>query len=157
MALDGHLLGQDIDARLQRALDGDANMTMGSQRYQIDRDSRGEYVQLRGSKINGEFRRDLREGDESGELRQGARIGFQVDRDPVSGNFDITGWSSAGPYKLHVERSHADGDLRLSGTLPQGSESFPLLWEVLGDDKNIPDNIPFYPSCLLGMSMFLAK
>jgi hypothetical protein len=39
--------------------------------------------------------------------------------------------------------------------VPAGLELFPLLWEVLGDDKNIPDRNPEYPGSLMAMSMFL--
>ncbi|MCA9780325.1 MAG: hypothetical protein KC800_26550, partial [Candidatus Eremiobacteraeota bacterium] len=62
--------------------------------------------------------------------------------------------SSDGRFRLQATRDRHDGDLTLSGTLPEGSEKFPLFWEVLGDDKNIPDRNPMYPGSLLGMSFF---
>jgi hypothetical protein len=106
--------------------------------------------------VRGGFRRVLSDGDEEGELRLSSeRVRFAIDRDTKTGDFEISGRTSGGPFHLQATRDRSDGDLTLSGTLPEGSEKFPIFWEVLGDDKNIPDRNPMYPSSLLGMSFFV--
>ena len=153
----GEWKGRDLNARMRRDVDGDTTVRMGSERLEIDRDQRGENVAYRGTDTRGYVRRELREGDESGTLRgDDDQLRFKVDRDPRSGDFEISGSSSAGRFRLDAERSPIDGSLEFSGTMPEGTTMFPLLWEVLGDDKNIPDNNPLYPSSVMGMSMFIA-
>lgn len=152
----GTLRGKQVDATLRKEVGGDSTTSMSGTRYEVDRDQRGERVVLRGSDVDGRFDRDLAEGDERGSVTvEDQYVRFAVDRDPRSGDFEISGRSSDGSYRLEVSREQFDGDLTLSGSLPEDAELFPLFWEILGDDKNIPDRNPYYPSSLLGMSMYV--
>jgi hypothetical protein len=153
--IDGEMDGHDIHATLNRGLDGDTDMRMGGGRFEVDRDQKGENVAIRGTDVRGRVERELREGDEQGELTlDGERVRFSIDRDPLSGDFNIAGRSPGGRFELQAKRQESDGDLELTGTLPEGSQMFPLFWEILGDDKNIPDRNPLYPGSLVGMSLF---
>lgn len=155
-AINGKLQDRQVDADLDREVGGDTTVYENGERLAIDRDRRGEQVDLRGSEVTGSFHRELKDGDESGRLRRGDEsIRFSIDRDTKSGDFSITGRSSAGRFGLIGERSPRDGSMTFEGTLPEGTETFPLFWEILGDDKNVPDKNPMYPGSVLGMSWFL--
>jgi hypothetical protein len=136
--------------------DGDTTVSQNGEQLFIDRQNRGRYVALQSPVVGGGFDRNLRDGDESGHMALG-RNGFDytLDRDTNSGNFVLKGRTDESTFQLNVRRSASDGDLSLEGTVPAGLELFPLLWEVLGDDKNIPDRNPEYPGSLMAMSMFL--
>lgn len=154
--IEGEWKGRYVNVDLEREVDGDTTARTGARRYEIDRDQKGEIVDYRGTEPRGRVRRELRDGDERGTLTMnGEQISFRVDRDTRTGDFEVTGRSSDGRFRMEAERTRSDGDLEISGTLPDGMTMFPLLWEVLGDDKNIPDNNPLYPSSLLGMGMFV--
>lgn len=154
--IEGQLKGRAVDARMSREVGGDTDMTLDRGRFLIDRDQQGEEVDFSGTDLFGAMTRELREGDEQGHYRlDGARIRFEVDRDPKSGDFTISGRTDAGRFELNTRREPRDGDLTITGSVPEGSQMFPLFWEVLGDDKNIPDNNPLYPGSLMGMSMFV--
>jgi len=153
--IDGEVNGRDVRATMARGIGGDTDMRLDGGRFEVDRDRTGENVEVRGSEVTGRVRRELSEGDEQGEFRlEGERIRFSIDRDPRSGDFAIAGKSSAGPFRLNATRERRDGDLSLVGSLPEGCDMFPICWEILGDDKDIPDRNPLYPASLLGMSLF---
>lgn len=152
----GKLKGEPVDATLNKKVGGDSTTRLEDGRYEVDRDRRGENVDLSGTDVRGDFQRELRDGDEQGVISvQGERIRFSIDREPKSGDFEISGTSSDGRFRLNVDKNRNDGDLSLSGSMPEGAELFPLFWEILGDDKNIPDKNPYYPGSLLGMSLFV--
>ena len=135
--------------------DGDTTVAQNGQQLLIDRQNQGQHVQLGSGPVSGSFERDLRDGDEYGHIGQG-RGGFDysLDRDPRTGNFTLKGRTDEGPFQLEARRS-LDGDLSLNGTVPEGLKMFPLLWEVLGDDKHVPDRNPEYPGSVMAMSVFL--
>lgn len=155
-AIQGQIGEQEIAATLSRRMpDGDTEMRMGGDTLDVNRQNRGRKVRLSSEDISGEYQRNW-QGDELGAVWVGDnKVRFHIDRDPRSGNFDIVGGTSGGQYRLHAQREPQDGDLTLTGSLPQGAEMFPLLWEVLGDDKNVVDRNPMYPGSLVTMSMFM--
>ena len=135
--------------------DGDTMVAQKGQQLFIDRQNRGQHVQLGAGPVGGGFNRDLRDGDEYGQISVG-RGGFDysLDRDTRSGNFTLKGRTDEGPFQLDARRS-VNGNLSLNGTVPEGLKLFPVLWEVLGDDKHIPDRNPEYPGSVMAMSTFL--
>lgn len=136
--------------------DGDTTVSQNGQQLFIDRQNQGQNVQLQSPVLNGGFDRRLRDGDETGRVSVGRdSFSYSLDRDEHSGGFVLSGRTSEGPFKLDGRRSLGDGDLTLSGSVPEGMQLFPLLWEVLGDDKNIKDRNPEYPGGVMAMSMFL--
>ena len=157
-AIDGQLRDQTIHADLDRKVGGDTTVRADGEVLAIDRDRRGEQVALRGSEVTGSFSRALRDGDESGRLRKGdENVRFHIDRDVKSGDFIIAGRSSDGNLRLVGDRDLDRGSITFRGSLPEGTEAFPIFWEILGDDKNIPDRNPMYPGSILGMSWFLEE
>lgn len=136
--------------------DGDTTVIQNGQQLFMDRQNQGQHVQLSSSVVNGGFDRQLRDGDENGQVSVGRRGGFdyRLDRDTQSGNIYLEGRTDEGAFQLDIRRN-TDGDLNLNGTVPEGLKLFPVLWEVLGDDKNIPDRNPEYPGSLMAMSAFL--
>jgi hypothetical protein len=135
--------------------DGDTTVSQGGAQLFVDRQNQGQRVALQSSAVHGGFERQLRDGDEFGRMSVG-RSGFDysLDRDAHSGGFVIKGQTDEGAFRLDGQRSASDGDLSLSGTVPEGMKLFPLLWEVLGDDKNIRDRNPEYPGSVMAMSLF---
>lgn len=149
-----------VNGNLSRGMpDGDTRLSMPKSALDVDRDRRGQNVELRSPELQGRFSRDLRDGDESGSWNVGGEgVRFHIDRDVRSGDFNISGANEAGRFNLSVDMDlENERDLVMRGTLPEGTELFPVLWEVLGDDKNIPDRNPLYPGSLLAMSMFMDK
>lgn len=141
---------------LRHQPDGDTTISGNGQQLFVDRQDRGRSVILRSDVVGGSFARQQRDGDESGSMRVG-RQGFDyaLDRDTHDGGFILTGRTDEGSFRLDAQRNRSDGDLTLRGTVPDGLQLFPLLWEVLGDDKNIIDRNPEYPGSIMAMSLFL--
>jgi hypothetical protein len=153
----GHYGKTQLDAQIRRYQpDGDTSVSANGKQLLVDRQHQGQRVALHSSVVEGGFERQLRDGDEFGRMSVG-RNGFDysLDRDQHSGGFVLEGRTAEGPFRLDARRSASDGDLNLSGTVPEDMLLFPLLWEVLGDDKNIPDRNPEYPGSLMAMSVFL--
>ncbi len=156
----GSIGDRSMNGNLNRRMpDGDTSLRMANSSLDVDRDRRGQNVNLRSSELQGRYSRNLRDGDESGSWTvAGENVRFNIDRDIRTGDFTISGANEAGRFSLKVDMDlDNDRDLTMRGTLPEGAEMFPLLWEVLGDDKNIPDRNPLYPGSLLAMSMFMDK
>ena len=135
--------------------DGDTSVSQFGSEMLIDRQNQGANVLLRSNLVSGSFNRQLSDGDEHGRMsvrREG--FDYTVDRDERTGGFAISGRGADGSFRLDATRSLSDGDLSLNGTVPEGLKMFPLLWEVLGDDKNIRDRNPEYPGGVMAMSLF---
>ena len=152
----GEWRGREIDVDMDRRVSGDTFVRSGGDSLEVDRNQNGTQARLRGSKVTGSYGRTKSQGDEEGRLRSGDdQVGFRVDRDPRSGDFVLSGTNSEGGYHLNADLKSGNEQLNFSGTLPEGAEELPLLWEILGDDKLVPDNNPMYPSSLLALSLFV--
>lgn len=156
--LEGSYGQHRLDAGLQRYQpDGDTGVTQNGQSLLIDRQHQGRRVALHSTVVEGGFERQLRDGDELGQMAIPGqpRLEYTLDRDEHHGGFLLSGRAGRSSFRLEASRSPSDGDLSLRGTVPEGLTLFPLLWEVLGDDKNVRDNNPEYPGAVMAMSMFL--
>lgn len=136
--------------------DGDSTLSQNGKELFADRLDQGREVTLRSDVMSGRFSRQLRDGDETGRMAVGREeFSYMLDRDTHSGGFILSGHTDEGPFRLEAQRARNDGDLTLRGTVPDGMQLFPMLWEVLGDDKNIKDRNPEYPGSIMAMSLFL--
>jgi hypothetical protein len=139
----------------RRQPDGDTTVSQYGEELLIDRQNQGQRVLLQSAVMDGSFQRDLRDGDELGHMSVGPEgFDYTLDRDERTGGFVLSGRSAGGPFRLEGRRSLSDGDLALTGSVPEGMQMFPVLWEILGDDKNIPDHNPEYPGNVMAMSLF---
>ena len=154
-SIQGSIGGRAVNGTLTRSQpDGDTSAVLNGHRLVIDRSQQGRQVDIQSNIIDGHIDRDLREGDEHVAFNgPRASMNFEIDRDPQSGNFVIAGTNDHERFSTTCRRNPKDGDLTLEGTLPDNFELFPVLWEILGDDKNIPDKNPLYPGSLTAMSM----
>ena len=156
-ALRGRVGKSRLNGSIERHTpDGDTTFELSHSRMTIDRSRQGQTVSIDSFDTRGAFQREPKDGDESGSFRHdGDFLDYSIDRQEGTGDFSLTGRSSAGRFSLQAKRSLSDGDLQMKGTMPEGTEWMPLLWELLGDGKNIPDNDPLYPGSVLAMSLHM--
>ncbi|MGE0494922.1 MAG: hypothetical protein AB7S38_37275 [Vulcanimicrobiota bacterium] len=153
-SLTGRYGGRHLEGTIARGRpDGDTTIELNGRRLELDRSDQGRQLDLRGG-VRGHIERELREGDEQVDFTSHG-LSFSIDRDPRSGDFEIRSANSE-RYRLTAHREH-DGDLQLDGRLPSELGLFPVLWEIFGDDKNIPDRNPLYPGSVAAMSVFIAE
>ena len=152
----GTVNGERVQVQVERGVE-DANAYVNGQvgadsvLLTFHRTAENGYVSVIGSygktRFDGEFRRHQPDGDTT--VSQGGAQLF-VDRQNQGQRVALQSSAVHGGF----ERQLRDGDLSLSGTVPEGMKLFPLLWEVLGDDKNIRDRNPEYPGSVMAMSLF---
>ena len=153
--ISGHFKGEAVEVQIRReGPDGDSRWQLDSDSViTVDRRQQGQRVDIDGDGFHVDIDRELRDGDETVQGRHGRdRIGFSIDRTPRDGGFSIRGVGYQAEASLSEDRSV----LHLEGQLPAGAEWFPILWEVLGDDKIVPDRNPYYPSSLMILSLALS-
>lgn len=148
-----------LDSDIRRSMpDGDTDISSFGAHLIIDRQSYGQHVELRAPDFRGSIGRQYPDGDERGYLSvRDDQMSYSLDRDERSGGFLLSGTTQAGVFRLEGVRHGRDGDLSLKGSVPEGLQMFPVLWEILGDDKNVPDRNPEYFGNVMGMSTFLQQ
>jgi hypothetical protein len=124
----------------QESGEGDVKLMLNKATLQIDQDPATGNTEVEGTRLQATCERVNEEGDEQVALLcDGQRINFSVDRQP-EGHIELRGRSGQGPFQLKMQRKGQDGDLRLSGKLPEQLALFPVMWELFGDDsKETPE------------------
>lgn len=138
----------------QKGPDGDATLMLDGARLEIDVDQQGGLVSATAPNLRGTGESTSPDGDEQFKLRgQGEFSDVKVDRQE-NGDILMRGKSSDGPFRLKMDRRGLDGDLRVTGTIPESLSLMPMMWELYGNDNLEPVQQPLGMGAAASLSTF---
>jgi hypothetical protein len=148
----GRVAGVPFKGELTRGPDGDVGLSLNKATLGIDFD--GASAAAAGTRIKSSGEVTNAEGDETLTLlADGRQIKLTVDRQS-DGDIEIRGRSGDGPFRLTMERSGMQGDLRVKGTLPESLGLLPVMWELYGNDSVQPPAQPLTMGAAATLSAF---
>lgn len=141
----------------QEATEGDVKLSLNKASLTLDQAPQSGLTQSSGTRIESTSQVTNAEGDETlNLLADGRRIKLTVDRQP-DGDFEIRGRSGEGNFRLSMQRRGQDGDLRISGTIPDKLALLPVMWELYGDDSLEPPAKPLSMGAAATLSAFYSN
>ena len=157
-AVFGRLAGAQFKGNWeQESSQGDVNLSLNKARLSIDVDPDSGVTESSGTRVQSTSTFTNAEKDETlALLADGRRINFSVDRQP-DGDFEIRGKSGDGAFKMKAQRRGQDGDLRITGTIPETLAFLPVVWELYGDDSLEPPAKPLSMGAAATLSAFYAN
>lgn len=138
----------------QKGPDGDATLQLNGARLQLDVNPEDGTLTAQAPNLRGSGATTNAEGDETFRIQgQGEFAKLKIDR-REDGDILMRGTSDAGPFRLKMDRRGLDGDLRVTGTIPENLSLMPIMWEMYGNDNLEPVEQPLAMGAAASMSAF---
>lgn len=155
-AVFGRVAGVEMKGNwAQESAQGDVKLSLNKATLTIDQNPDTGVTESVGTRIQSTSERSV-DAETLSLKSDGRRLTFSVDRQE-DGDIEIRGKSGDGPFRVRMDRRGQDGDLYLTGNIPENLALLPVMWELYGDDSLEPPQKPLSMGAAATLSAFYAN